>query len=55
MSTCNYCNKDIEEGYIGYDFYVICNKCIRELYTDDEYEKAYQNNDVFWTTFYKGD
>lgn len=52
MNKCDYCNKEIEEGYLGEDIYVICEECIKELYTYEEYNLAYEKGEVFWTTFY---
>lgn len=55
MRICDYCNKEIEDGYLGYDIYTICNDCIKKIYTEKELNKAYDNNEVFWTTFYDED
>lgn len=53
MSKCDYCNEEIEEGYLRDDIYVICEECIKELYTDEEYNSAYEKDEIFWTTFYE--
>lgn len=52
MVKCDYCNKDIEVGYLGYDFYVICEHCILDIYTKEELDREYEEGTVFWTTFY---
>lgn len=52
-SKCNYCNKEIEDGYLKDDYYAMCEDCRHEIYTKEEYEKAYQDGEVFWTVFYE--
>ena len=52
IRVCDYCSKEIEEGYISNDIYIICEECIKKVYTKEEFNKAYKNNDVFWTTFW---
>ena len=52
MRICDYCNEEVYEGYLGYDIYVICKKCINDVYTKEEFDNEYENGNVFWTTFY---
>ena len=52
MRKCDYCNKNIDVGYLGYDFYTICEECINDLYTKEELDEEYKDGNVFWTTFY---
>ena len=37
MRICDYCQTKIDDGYLGYDYYVVCEDCI---------------NEIFWTTWY---
>lgn len=55
MKKCDYCGKEIEEGYLENDSCVMCEKCIHELYTKEEYEIEFEKGNVFWTTFYNED
>ena len=55
MSKCDYCNKEIDVGYLGYDFYVIREDCIKDLYTKEELDDEYDEGNIFWTTFYDED
>ena len=58
MSTkCDFCNTEMEEGYQLEDSTtVMCHKCMLEEYgTEENYLKAYENGEVFWTTFYDED
>lgn len=52
MRKCDCCGKEIEEGYLVYDSYVSCEKCMHELYTKEEYEIEYEKGNIFWTTWY---
>lgn len=52
MKSCDYCNREIEQGYLGYDFYIICEDCVKVIYSKDELDKKYEQNEIFWTTFY---
>ena len=27
MRICDYCNKEIDEGYLADDYYVMCEEC----------------------------
>lgn len=49
---CNKCGEKIDDGYLVDEYYVYCNKCIKEMYTDKEMEEGYKDNSIFWTTFY---
>ena len=52
MRICDYCNKEIDEGYLADDYYVMCEECKKELYGEEEFNKKYYEGDIFWTTFY---
>lgn len=52
MRTCDYCQTKIDDGYLGYDYYVVCEDCIKEIFTIDEFNKAYKEGEIFWTTWY---
>ena len=52
MRICDYCNKEIDVGYLGYDIYTICEDCIKDLYSEEELDKEYEEENVFYTTFY---
>lgn len=52
MRICDYCGKEIGEGYLGYDINVICEGCIEKIYTKEEFEIDYKDGRIFWTNFY---
>ena len=52
MRICDYCNKEIDEGYLANDYYVMCEECKKELYGEEEFNKKYYEGEIFWTTFY---
>ena len=53
MRKCDYCNKEVEVGYLEYDVKVICEDCLSELYSSEELEEEYEKGNLFWTTFYE--
>lgn len=52
MRICDYCNKEIDEGYLADDYYIMCEECKKELYREEEFNKKYYEGEIFWTTFY---
>ncbi len=48
---CDYCNKEIKEGFLGEDFYILCLECILKLYTEDELNEGIKNGLIFWNVF----
>ena len=55
MNICDYCQKKIDDGYLGNDIYVICDECIKKIYTKEEFEDEYEKGNIFWTTWYDED
>ena len=55
MEICNWCGKDIEYGYLADDYYVMCEECRHNIYSDNEFRKKYHDGEIFWTTFYDDD
>ena len=55
MRICHWCNKKIEEGYLVDDYYVMCEDCRLEIYTEEEFDNQYCKGEIFWTTFYDED
>ena len=53
MRICDWCNKKIEEGYLADDYYVMCEDCRLEIYTEEEFNDKYYEGEIFWTTFYE--
>lgn len=51
---CDYCNKEIKEGFLGEDFYTLCLECILKLYTEDELNEGIKNGLIFFNVFDKG-
>lgn len=52
MRKCDYCDKNIEVGYLQYDNNIICENCVSDLYTKEELNKEYENGNIFWTTWH---
>ena len=55
VRKCDYCNKEVDVGYLEYDTNVICEECLGGLYSSEELEEEYEKGNLFWTTFYKED
>ena len=55
MRICDWCDKKIEEGYLADDYYVMCEDCRLEIYTEEEFNDQYYKGEIFWTTFYDED
>ena len=55
MRICDWCNKKIEKGYLVDDYYVMCEDCRLEIYTEEEFDNQYCKGEIFWTTFYDED
>lgn len=53
MRICDYCQTEIDVGYLGYDIYVICENCTKKIFTEDELNTAYEKSEIFWTTWYE--
>lgn len=52
MRICDFCGEKMEQGYLCNDVEYYCDYCIHEIYTEDELDKAYESDEVYWTTFY---
>ena len=55
MRICDWCNKEIEEGYLADDYYVMCEDCRLKIYDEEEFNDKYYKGEIFWTTFYDED
>lgn len=49
---CDYCNQEIKDGFLGYDFYTLCVECILKVYTESELREHCEKGLIFWTNFY---
>ena len=52
MRKCDYCDEEIEYGYLIDDYCVMCEKCKENTYTKEEFNEQYEKECIFWTTFY---
>ena len=52
--TCSVCGKEMTEGYLAEDVgeYYCSDKCLHEVMTEDEYNRYYEEEYVFWTEWY---
>lgn len=55
IRECNYCNKEVDVGYLECDTNVICEDCLDGLYSEEELNQEYEKGNIFWTTFYEED
>ena len=55
MEICNWCGKEIGDGYLADDYYVMREESRHNIYSDDEFSKKYHDGEIFWTTFYDDD
>ena len=39
MRICDYCGKEMEEGYLYNYFDYFCENCVHEVFSDDDFEK----------------
>jgi hypothetical protein len=51
--VCSHCSKPMSQGYVienGLEYYC-CDDCLHKVYTDEEYNKLYDNGngDSYWT------
>ena len=53
MRICDWCNKKIEEGYLVDDYYVMCEDCRLEIYTEEEFNYENYEGERFLSTFYE--
>ena len=51
MRICDYCNKEIDEGYLADDYYIMCEKCKKELYKEEEFNKNIMKEKYFGLHF----
>ena len=47
MRICDYCNKEIDEGYLADDYYIMCEDCKKEIYEEEEFNKKYYEGDIY--------
>lgn len=52
MRICDYCGKEMEEGYLYNDLDYFCEDCVHEVFSDDDLDELYDSDEIFWTTFY---
>ena len=53
MTLCNYCGKEICKGYLSDDYYLICEECKRKQRKEDELDKKYCEEGIFWASFHE--
>ena len=51
METCNWCGKEIEDGYLADDYYVMCEECRHNIYSNDEFSKNIMTAKYFGLLF----
>lgn len=50
VRICDDCGKLIVEGYVwGDGEHIECEACLNNSTTKEEYNKAYENDEVYWT------
>lgn len=54
MRTCDICGKPMLDGFCIRDGmeYFCSDECLHKVYTEEEYQELYDNDQAYWTTWY---
>lgn len=49
--VCSHCGKLMNDGYVFYDgeAYYCSDKCLHQYFSEEEYIRAFNNDDAYWT------
>lgn len=50
-TTCHHCKEELTEGYTLNELINVCEVCLDEHVSDDEYNQMYDEGNAYWTEF----